>query len=332
MEKLKFEIKLVSIITKNTFMPRDIDNSFIIFNSINNILHMIYSTRIKSIISYDLNKFQIITEIKNPHENQYISNFRHFLDQKNLRDLILSISYKNCNIKIWNSENWSCILDLKNIYSYGIINSSCFISDINKILICVGNNYWNDPDYIKIFGIDGTFITNINNSKTNSYFIDCFYDKQNSDIYIISCCYEYTISFNFFKNEVYRKFFESNSKYHSSCKILEKERITKLIDSAGDGQVRIWNFHSGILINKIYISKFPLNGICVWENDYLFVGCNDNTYKLIYINNGRIINNIKSCNWICTLNIIFHEKYGNCLISQGIKDEQIKLWIIKNIK
>ena len=174
MEKLKFEIKLVSIITKNTFMPRDIDNSFIIFNSINNILHMIYSTRIKSIISYDLNKFQIITEIKNPHENQYISNFRHFLDQKNLRDLILSISYKNCNIKIWNSENWSCILNLKNIYSYGIINSSCFISDINKILICVGNNYWNDPDYIKIFGIDGTFITNINNSKTNSYSLIAF--------------------------------------------------------------------------------------------------------------------------------------------------------------
>ena len=280
---------------------------------------MIHSTHLKSIISYDLNKFQVISEIKNPHESHYITNFRHFLDKKNRRDLIMSISYKNCNIKIWDNENWTCILNLKNIYSHGIINSSCFISYISNILICVGNNYWIEPDYVKIFNIDGTFITNINNSKINSYFIDCYYDKQSSVIYIISCCYDYIISFNYNQNEEYFKYFESNSKYHCSCKLLEKYRLIQLIDSAGDGYIRIWNFHSGILINKIYISNLSLNGVCLWENDYLFVGCNDNNIKLVNINNGKIMNNIKGCNnWVCTLKTINHEKYGNCLISQCI--------------
>lgn len=205
----KLSITLISNITKNVYLPKDIDNTFITFNSKNNILHLIYSIQLKSIISYNLNKFQIITEIKNPHENNYITNFRHFLDKKNYRDLVMSISYKNCNIKIWNNENWNCALNLKNIYSNGIINSGCFISYLNEILICAGNNYWIKPDYIKIFDIDGKLIKNINNSKTNSYYIDCYYDKQFSDIYIISCCYEYVLSFNYIKNEEYHKYFES---------------------------------------------------------------------------------------------------------------------------
>ena len=326
----KLSITLISNITKNVYLPKDIDNTFITFNSKNNILHLIYSIQLKSIISYNLNKFQIITEIKNPHENNYITNFRHFLDKKNYRDLVMSISYKNCNIKIWNNENWNCVLNLKNIYSNGIINSGCFISYLNEILICAGNNYWIKPDYIKIFDIDGKLIKNINNSKTNSYYIDCYYDKQFSDIYIISCCYEYVLSFNYIKNEEYHKYFESNSKYHTSCKILENEGIIKLIDSAGDGIIRIWNFHSGVLINKIYVTNLSLYGICLWENDKLFIGCSDNNIKLININNGNILKNIKgSNNWVCTVNVVNHEKYKNCLISQSIKDEQIKLWMIK---
>ncbi len=78
----KLSITLISNITKNVYLPKDIDNTFITFNSKNNILHLIYSIQLKSIISYNLNKFQIITEIKNPHENNYITNFRHFLDKK----------------------------------------------------------------------------------------------------------------------------------------------------------------------------------------------------------------------------------------------------------
>ena len=37
-------------------------------------------------------------------------------------------------------------------------------------------------------------------------------------------------------------------------------------------------------------------------------------------------------NWVCTIYKIYHIKYGNCLIAQSIRDEQIKLWQIKNDK
>ena len=44
-----------------------IDNTFIIFRSINDILYLIYSSEQKSIISYNSIEEQIINEIKNPH-------------------------------------------------------------------------------------------------------------------------------------------------------------------------------------------------------------------------------------------------------------------------
>ena len=57
------------------------DNTFIVFNSINNIIYLIYASAEKSIISYDLKNYQKISEIKNAHD-KYITNFRHIYDKK----------------------------------------------------------------------------------------------------------------------------------------------------------------------------------------------------------------------------------------------------------
>ena len=84
------------------------DNTFILFKSSQNLIHLIYSNLKKSIISYNLsnsNKFQILTEIKNAH-NDYIDNFRYVYDSKNKIDLILSLSSGDNNIRIWNLKNW----------------------------------------------------------------------------------------------------------------------------------------------------------------------------------------------------------------------------------
>ena len=61
------------------------------------------------------------------------------------------------------------------------------------------------------------------------------------------------------------------------------------------------------------------------------MGSGDNNIKLLDIKNGEIIKNIiGSNNWVCTINNIYLENYGNCIVSQGIKDDQIKIWQIKN--
>ena len=53
------------------------------------------------------------------------------------------------------------------------------------------------------------------------------------------------------------------------------EKQIQLIESSYDGNIRIWNFDSGIVLNKIKISEDRLYGICLWDNDYLFIGYRD---------------------------------------------------------
>ena len=97
-----------------------------------------------------------------------------------------------------------------------------------------------------------------------------------------------------------------------------------------DGNIRIWDFHSGNIINKILVGNYYLKGLCLWNKDYIFVGCGDNQIKLVDSNNGNILNNLKGHNgYVLTLKKINHPKYGESLLSQGC-DNKIIFWINKN--
>ena len=146
------------------------DNIFTIFTSFNENLYLVYSTKKKSIISYNLNKFQIITEIKNAH-SKFITNLKHYFDKNKNRDLIMSISADNRNIKIWDHKDLNCVLNIQNIYSKGIINSSCFIFYENNIYIGASNNFWPKADFIKIIDLKGKIVKTIKNSEDNIYCI-----------------------------------------------------------------------------------------------------------------------------------------------------------------
>ena len=104
---------------KYSYTPHALDNTFIVFTSIENIITIIYADINLSIISYNLNDNKKINEIKNAHKNE-ISNFRHFLDKNNKRDLIISISAKDNNLKLWNYNNFECLINLDKIYSEGL--------------------------------------------------------------------------------------------------------------------------------------------------------------------------------------------------------------------
>ena len=94
-----------SQITQDSYSNATLDNSFAVFKSINDILCLIYANQDKSIICYDLKCLKKISEIKSHHKGN-INNFRHYLDKKNKRDLVLSLSNKDNNLKIWNANNW----------------------------------------------------------------------------------------------------------------------------------------------------------------------------------------------------------------------------------
>ena len=110
--------------------------------------------------------------------------------------------------------------------------------------------------------------------------------------------------------------------------MIYREEIVQLIESNSDGLIKIWDFHSAKLLIKINVDSIRLYGFCLWNKKYLFVGCLDESIKLIDIENGNIIQNLYGQESIpLTMKKINHPIYGEALISQVNIDDPIKLWI-----
>ena len=324
-------IRFLKEITKDSYSDNILDNTFCAFNSINdNMLYLIYSNKTKSIITYNLIDNKKIFEIKNAHE-MLITNFRHYLDKINIIDLILSISANDNNIKIWNFDNFNCLVNLKNINETGKLYSACFLNDNNQILI-ITSQYrkylGNISELIKVFDLNGNKIKEINNSDDRTCFIDNYYDIKLSENYIITGNYDYVKSYDYNQNKILHKYCDDDKQNHYSASIINNSTKKELIESSEDGNIRIWDFYSGNLLKKLKLGNDFLCGICPWDNEYLFVGCEDKTIELIDLNKGIIIKNlIRHRNNVVTIKKVFHQKYGKCLISQGYANDQIKIWI-----
>ena len=264
-------------------------------------------------------------EIKNAHK-QYITNFRHYLYNINKTDLIISISAQDNNIKLWELNNYECLLNIQNIRKDMYLYSSCFLNDNNQLYILTSNFTYSLPEPIKLYNLQGNIIKEIKESSDKVHFIDTYYDKELSNYYIITGNQGYVKSYNYNKNELYYKYSDNNHNGHTSIVINDKDIIIKLIESSWDKNIRIWDFHSGNLLNKIKIND-ELTGICLWDNDHLYVGCNNKSIKIVDMKNNLIINSILAHDsQITTIKKICHPKYGECLLSQGLKEENIKLW------
>ena len=315
-------------LTKDSFTEWDLDNSFTVFKSINNILYLIYSNYQKSIITYNLINNNKINEIKNAH-NMFITNFRHYIDKNNKKDLIISISSDDNNIKLWNINNYECLLNIQNINKNGRLYSASFLNNNNKIYIITSN--YNDNKYtepIRIFDLNGNKINEINDSNYNTFFIDVYCDKNLNKNYILSGNSGFTVTYDYFNNKIYHKYKGNNDDAYFSIIVYNKDEELKIIASNSSGEINIWNFHSGFLLKKINVTNRDLRGICLWNNDYLFVGSVDNIIKLIDINKGKNINDFfaKDRGRIITLKKLIIPKYGECLIFQGWHCDQIKLF------
>lgn len=334
---IKREIKLKHLLslkdlTKDSFLPdHSFNNTFCLFKSIDEILHLIYSNKKKSIISYDLINNKKIVEIKNAHKT-FIQNFRHCFDKINRRDLIMSLSFQDSNLKLWNIRNFECLLNLENVYisNSNLIFSSCFINDDNAIYLITSIQSLNFPsEPIKLFDLNGSKIKEFDYlSKEITYYIDIFYDNKSKNIFIITGNFGKIISYDYKKNKIYHKYDDSDKTEHINLIINNKEKIVKLIE-ASEENILIWNFHSGKLLKKIKVNNNRIYSIYLWNNDYLFLGFLFDI-ELLDIKNKKIIKKLIGHNEkVTTIKRIFLPSYGDCLISQGERHDQIKLWTIK---
>ena len=312
----------------DSYTEYHLDNTFAAFKSINDIYYIIYSNKKRDIIFFDLLEKEIINVIKNSH-NSFITNFRHCLDDIKKRDLIMSLSSDDNNIKIWNINNFECLLNLTNFNLHGIIYSSCFLKENNQIYIVTSNyneNFHgnNVCESIKIYNLNGNQIKEINNSKYDTFFIDVYYEVYNNNKYIITGNKRFIKSYDYDKNETFNIYIDNQNSEIISLDINDRKENIKLISSGRGGYIKIWNFISGELL-KIIDSGLSENfGICRWNSNRMYIGAKN--FNILVINQEELCDKIWGYHHITlTLKKIVHPKYGECLIGQGY-DGPITIW------
>ena len=325
------DVKFLRNLTDDLNYSLLIDNIFLVFNSIENILQLIYYNQNNFIVSLDLINNQKISQIKNEH-NKFVTNFRHYLDKKNKKDLIMSTYFDNC-IKLWDNKNWECLFELENIYDKGYLFSACFIKEINDTYIVTSNyNFKDFPESIKVLDFKGNKIKEINNSREGTFFIDAYYDYNTSKNFIVTGNRKYIKSYHYEENKLYQIYHDNANFNHYSIIFNNSEQVIKMIESSDDDMIRIWNFHSGVLLNRIKLDNDGLYGICLLSSDYVFIGCGDSTIKLIDLTNGVVVNELKNhTNCVISVKIVTFHQNEKYLISLGSDADQIKLWKISFI-
>ena len=316
-----------------SYCPTDIDNSFVVFISANNKNpYIVYSDMRKSIFCYNLMNNKIEQVKKNAHIEP-ISSFRYLYNNNTntntINEYILSLSYKNNQIKIWNFKTWEEKLKLNKIYQEGFIYSSCFLKDKSYINFLTSNWIKSKTAYsIRVYNLRGEMIKEVNDSNDNVLFMDTYYDKDKYINYIIISCRGYIKTYNYNKNQLYFKYQDKNNYNNIYSFIIyeDNNNILKIIESSENGTIRLWNFHSGTLYYKFDVETNWIGGICLYNKDNLLVGCGDKTIKLISIKEGIVKQTITGHNGkICCIKKINIPNYGKCFFSLG-KDNKLIKW------
>lgn len=243
-------MNLIKELTNDSYVDYTLDNTFIVSTSVDDIIYLIYSTNKNSIIFYNIIDNKKVIEIKNAH-NRNITNLRHFQDKIKKRDLIISISLSDNNLKLWDLSNFVCLLNISNVNQSGRLFSACLFTENKNNYILTSNAYGNGLESIKVFDFNGIKIKEINDSKDNTFFIDTYQDNKSSRIYILTGNIGYVKSYDFTGNKLYHIYSEDDNKRH--CSIIAKNinGEEKLIESSFDGHIRIWDFHLAILLKKL---------------------------------------------------------------------------------
>ena len=280
-------------IVEDSFMDLGTDNTFTIFNSFNNTLCLIYSNRSKSIISYDIIDNKKIIEIKNAHKN-YITSFEHFSDKENKRDLLMSVSAKENNLKLWNADNFDCLHEFKKNNNNKLLNLSCILFNNNSIYIIRSGN----KDFpIQVYDINENKIKEINGSNHKINVLSVYNNEIRNKTYVIAINDKVVKAYDYNLNELYNEYF------------------------------LVWDFLNSILLEQIKPYKSPLYGIFLLNNDNLCFGHKKNI-KIINLKSKKISTlNHSHDKDVIAINKIKHPIYGECLVSQGDQQDKIKLWI-----
>lgn len=312
-----------------------VDNTFEVFNSILGQMCLVYAFKLEnkynSIATYNIIDYKTMGVLRNAHRED-ITNFRHYLDKRNRRDLILSVSATDNNVRMWDINNLEFIITINNINRHGFTKSACILN-FNNDLFIVTSNYSHSEvqEPIRLYNMDGYKIKEINYKNNQTYFIDIYHDKQFDIKYIITGNLGFVRTYNYTNDCKYHRYNDDDDEEYEHYKVIiyNKDNNTKIISTGKERQIIIWDFHSTELLNKIKVSDIPfdnLYGISLWNNNILVAGCG-NTLHIIDIKNEEVVNILIGHSYnIMTIKTIIHPIYGECIVSQELYNGQIKLW------
>ena len=310
-------------ICSSAHKTNSIDKVFCAFKSFSRESLVVWGTPQYNIEFYDLDKGKIIKTIIRAH-NQTIFSCRHYSDIKNRIDYLITSSYDR-TVKVWDLKTYSYLVNILNAHSgYYIYSVSILFEEEenSKYIITSAPN-----EYMKIWDFNGKYIRNFGQNDESTYFIDVYYNSKEKKNYILNANSNDVKSYSFQNGEIYHKYKGTPQTWHMSAVVNETREQNILIESDGNGYIRMWEFNTANLIKTISSSSsLNLRGICLWNDDYLFAAGNDYQVKLIDLSGGKLVKSFKGhSSTVCSLEKIVHPKYGECLISQAL-DGKLKVW------
>ena len=309
-------------------IKNDFIDLFDFVRTYNDIYYIIYTNNRHEIIFIDILDNKIVLKIKNAHSKK-IAHIAHYSDKNNKRDLFASYC-NNGSLKLWNINTMECIavIDLLSSSGNKLLNSLFFMNLKNKLYIIAP--FTSDDNFEKIYFYDlkGIKVKEIKIKNNRVFDINCYYEKKSHKNYFIFGGSGFLKSFDVNENDIYKIYCNNEAFINNQVLIYEDNKIIKLI-SAGRGLVRIWNFHSGALLNKIKINtnKYNLPIICIWNNDYLIGACQYYGLKIFDFKNNNIPQTICEFGDPKDVKKIIHPAYGECLVILIIHGTTLQLLV-----
>ena len=321
------ELEFKEDICSSAHKTNSIDRVFCAFKSFSGESIIAWGTNTYNVEFYDCEKKQIIKTFPRAHNNTVFS-CRHYQDLKNRIDYVITSSYDR-NVKIWDYKKSSPTLIIHNAHNGYYIYSVCMLYNIPDESLYIITSVPNEK--MKIWNFKGNYLSNFGQDNESTYFIDSYYDKSKKKSYIINANSVDVKSYEFPSGELYHRYKGTPHTWHMSAVVNETKEARILIESDGNGNIRLWNFHTGILIkNIVWQHNLNLRGICLWNDKYLFAAGNDYQVKLFDLEESKFVKSFKAhTSTVCTIEKIVHPVYGECMISQAL-DGKLKLWAHKN--
>ena len=297
---------------------------FSVFKTLKGKTVLAWATKTKTIELYDLEEDVPIKTIKDPHTND-IYCCRHFVDTKTNSDLLITSSYDK-SIKVWNVDSMDTpVVSIPEAHANGYIFTPCILSHEklpeNYIISAA------DDECIKVFDFNGKFTDKKLRFDGYINLLTTYYDKKEDKFFIIDANSRNVEVFNFDDLSSYKYYKLKIDCTHSYIIVYENEKTNQvqLIDSNMKGFIHIWDFHTAECLKSISINSF-VNGICLWDEQYLISTGKDKEVKIIDLKEGKVTRRLTGhTRETLSAHKIHLSKYGDCIISHG-KDGALKLW------